>query len=487
MSACSSGSGSSATSTSGAASSSGAAATGAAATSAAGTSAAGPSSSGASSGTASAAATNGASPGATAATTNAGALTFPASTTAALQQPCNLTFWSWVPRIEQNVAMFEKAYPKIKVKYVNAGQGAAQYTALRNALKANKGVPDVVQVEYQYIPSFTTTNSLLDITQYLPTDFGSRFVDWAWKGVGSNGKTYAVPQDTGPMGMLYREDLLKKYNIPVPTTWDEFATAAHTLHAADPKAYLTNMPQGDAGLFNALLWQAGARPFSQASSTSVKINANSPEAQKFVAYWEKLIKAGDVSTDADFNTDWNSGFNTGKYATWITAGWGLDSLRTGAPKTTGLWRAAPMPSWVAGKAVGANWGGSSDAVTKATKCPAAATALAAYINASPDSANNLAFDKVLFPPVKAVLADPKYSAQKLAFYGNTTPVKVFADASTTVATDFQYSPFQDYAYAQLNTDVGAQFTKTGDPVAGLAKWQSDLESFAKKNGFTLEK
>jgi multiple sugar transport system substrate-binding protein len=240
-------------------------------------------------------------------------------------------------------------------------------------------------------------------------------------------------------------------------------------------------------MFNGLLWQAGARPFSQATPTSVKVNVNSPEAQKVVTFWENLIKAGDVSTDPDFNTDWDAGFNTGKYASWITAGWGLDTLRTAAPKTSGDWRAAPIPTWTAGQPTGANWGGSSDAVTKATKCPAAAAAFAMFINASPESANNLAYDKVLFPPVKSILADPKYSAQTLPFYGNTAPVKVFADASATVATDFQYSPFQDYAYAQLSTDVGAQFTKTGDPLTGLVKWQSDLETFAKKNGFTLEK
>ena len=66
--------------------------------------------------------------------------------------PVEITFWSWVPGIQKEVQLFEKSHPDIDVKYVNAGQGADQYTKLRTALKAGEGVPDVVQIEFQYIP-----------------------------------------------------------------------------------------------------------------------------------------------------------------------------------------------------------------------------------------------------------------------------------------------------------------------------------------------
>jgi hypothetical protein len=47
----------------------------------------------------------------------------------ALSTPTELTFWTWVPDIEQEVALFEKKYPAIDVKVVNAGQGVPQYTS----------------------------------------------------------------------------------------------------------------------------------------------------------------------------------------------------------------------------------------------------------------------------------------------------------------------------------------------------------------------
>src|SRR5690348_6815991 len=54
----------------------------------------------------------------------------------AMSTPTELTFWTWVPNIQQEVALFEKKYPAIKVNVVNAGQGAPHYTKLRTALQA---------------------------------------------------------------------------------------------------------------------------------------------------------------------------------------------------------------------------------------------------------------------------------------------------------------------------------------------------------------
>ena len=42
---------------------------------------------------------------------------------AAMTTPTTLTFWTWVPNIEKEVALFEAAYPAIDVKVENVGQG----------------------------------------------------------------------------------------------------------------------------------------------------------------------------------------------------------------------------------------------------------------------------------------------------------------------------------------------------------------------------
>src|SRR6185437_927846 len=181
----------------------------------------------------------------------------------AMATPTTLTFWTWVPNIQSEVALFEAKYPAIKVNVVNAGQGTPQYTKLRTALQAGSGAPDLCQIEYQYVPTFTITESLLDLRPHGASALKSKFVDWTWSQVsGPNGEVFAIPQDTGPMGMLYRKDIFDKYGIAVPKTWDDFAAAARKLHAADPNVYLTNFAANQAAAWHGLLWQANAKPYT---------------------------------------------------------------------------------------------------------------------------------------------------------------------------------------------------------------------------------
>ena len=174
--------------------------------------------------------------------TSAAAAVSQADIDKAMSTATELTFWTWVPDIAQEVALFEQKYPAVKVKVVNAGQGGPEYTKLRTVLQAGTGAPDVAQIEFQYIPTFTITDSLLDLRPYGAAALKDKFVDWTWAQVsGPNGEVWAIPQDTGPLGMLYRKDIFDQYGIQVPTTWDEFAAAARKLHTANPNVYLTNI------------------------------------------------------------------------------------------------------------------------------------------------------------------------------------------------------------------------------------------------------
>ncbi len=81
---------------------------------------------------------------------------------AASSGPVTLTVWSWVTKLQDEANLFEASHPNIKINVVNAGQGAAQYTKLQTALKAGSGAPDVVQIEYPYLPEFELTGKLVD-------------------------------------------------------------------------------------------------------------------------------------------------------------------------------------------------------------------------------------------------------------------------------------------------------------------------------------
>jgi multiple sugar transport system substrate-binding protein len=471
LSACGGSSGSTAstaTSTTAAAAASTAAATTAAASSAASTAAGS---------TAAASATTASSPAATNAAST--------SVSAELSKPQTITYWTWVSGIDKEVALFEKKYPNIHVNLVNAGQGSAEYTKLRTALKAGSGAPDVVQLEGSELPSFLITNDLLDLAPYGASAIAGDFVDWTWKQVSVGTKVYAIPQDTGPMGLVYRADLFTKYGIAVPTTWAEFATAAQKLHAADPKVYLTNFPPNDVAPLFGLGWQAGARPFASSSSSSVTVALADPGMTKVANFWTPLLKSKVISTDPDFTDQWYQGLASGKYASWITAAWGPLFLSGSAKGTSGKWRVAPLPQWTAGGNAAGNWGGSVNAVTKKTANPAAAAALAEFINSDPASTKLLATTQFLYPATKALLSDPTFTGQKSAFYGGQQVNEVFAQISPGISTDFQWSPFQDFVSSSANDTIAKNIAAGSDLATGLQSWQSTVVSYAKKQGFTV--
>jgi multiple sugar transport system substrate-binding protein len=409
-----------------------------------------------------------------------------ASLASALSKPAEITFWTWVPNIASEIALFEKKYPNIKVNVVNAGQGLDEYTKLRTALKAGTGAPDVVQIEYSYIPTFTITKNLLDLGPYGASAIKDDFVDWTWKQVSDGDKVYAIPQDTGPLGMLYRKDVFDRYGVKVPTTWEEFATEGKALHKKNPKISMTNFANNDAGQTFGYAWQAGAHPF-KIDGSKITVDLNGPEMQKLANFWSPLVKSGAVSTDADFNNDWYAGLTNGSYATWITAAWAPVFLQSSAAKSAGKWRVAPMPQWSAGANVSGNWGGSTSAVTNQTKHPEAAAALAIFLNHDPTSSMLMASKQFLFPPLKATLANPKFTGQTPAFYGGQKVNSLFAGISKTVADDFTWSPFNDYITSTNNQIFGGALIAKSSLSTAIDAWQSKVTTYAKQQGFAVSK
>ena len=146
-------------------------------------------------------------------------------------------FWAWVPGMGRAVNAFNQTHPGICVTQEDVGAGDPEYVAITNALKAGSGAPDVAEVEFDELPSFEVTNSVADLVPYGANNYKSSFVPWAWQEVSQGSAVYAIPGDAGPMAFYYNSALLAKYHITPPTTWADFATAAATLHKADPSAY----------------------------------------------------------------------------------------------------------------------------------------------------------------------------------------------------------------------------------------------------------
>ena len=398
--------------------------------------------------------------------------------------PTELTLWAWLPDFQAQVDMFENAHKNIKVKLVNAGQGEDEYQKLRTALKAGSGAPDVVHMEFQYIPTFRQIDGLADISEYGANDYKSDFAPWTWDQVSEGDVVYAMPWDSGPMALLYRKDIFDEYSIEVPTTWDQFAQEAEKLHKADPETYLADFTPEDGGWLTGLMWQAGARPF-EVDGTKVSINMDDPAIMKVSEYWGDLVERGVVATDPGFTNDWYRSFAKGIYATWPTAAWGPVFLEGVAGESKGKWRAAPLPQWEEGADASSNWGGSTLAVTTQSENAEEAAQLAIWLTHDPKPTELYTTKQFLFPVLNDLLDSPEFRNRKFDFYGGQAVNSVFVEASNNVNKGFEWSPFQDYVYTQMVEQFGAAATGDTEFSQVPVNLQDKVTSYAKQQGFKV--
>ncbi|MBH0009099.1 sugar ABC transporter substrate-binding protein [Salinibacterium sp. UTAS2018] len=400
----------------------------------------------------------------------------------AMNTPTTLTMWSWVPEIQAEIDLFEEAYPNIKVELSNVGQGLSHYTKLRTAVKSGE-VPDVVQMEYQYISSFQ--NDLLDLAPYGADAIADDYVSSVWGQVSSEGAVYGIPQDFGPMGNLYRTDIYAEAGVTPPATWDEYAVAARTIKDKTG-SYITNFPGNNPGQLVGLLWQAGAKPFSYDGDETVGVDLNSAEAKEVMAYWQELIDEDLVSVEPDFTDNWFQSLAKGKYASWLGAAWGPTFLEGAIANTSGNWGVSELPQYDTENPASGFWGGASDAVMAESKNPIAAYKLAEFINHDEESSRLLALEQSLFPPLISTLESADFSDQAPEFYSGQQVNKLFAEIAPTVDPDFQWLPYMDFVYSSFNETLGSAIADRGDLTAGLDAWQDAVVTFGTDQGFTVK-
>ena len=395
--------------------------------------------------------------------------------------PVNLTYWSWIPGMDKQVALFNQTHPNIHVTLQNVGAGPLEYNKLFTAIKANNE-PDLSQIEFQTLPQFETTGSLVDISQYGANSVKNQFPSWMWNEVELGNAVYAIPQDGGPMALFYRADIFQKYHLPVPTTWAQYADDAAKLHAADPNAYITDFPPRNPGWFVGFVWQNGGQLFTT-SGQSWKVTINSPQALQVAAYWQDLLDKKLIKTEADFTTAWYSDLQTGALATWFSGAWGNGILKQNAPQSAGKWRVAAMPQWQAGQAVSSNWGGSTTVVFKNSQHPQQASTFAQWISANQQSAL-LEFTTGAYPALVSAQSSPVMNSPQ-PFYGNQVINQVFSASAQQVNVNFQWGPSMEQVY----NDMGDQFANAvnghGTLSDGLNAVQQSTITYLQKQGFTV--
>jgi multiple sugar transport system substrate-binding protein len=376
--------------------------------------------------------------------------------------PVELTYWAWAPNLDKVVDIWNKDNPDIQVTVNKQDGGDPAITKLLTAIKAGSGAPDLIQAEYQKIPTLVSADALADISENGAADLEGEFSDGVWSSVtlGSDA-VYAVPQDSGPMMAYYRTDILEQLGLAVPTTWDEYAEVARAVHASDPSKYLGTFSANDAG------WFAGP-------------------TDEVAAYWGGLVEEGAIDNKPMYTPEWNAGLNDGSQVGWISSVWAPGVLGGNAPDTAGKWTAATLPQWDAAEPANGNWGGSTTAVTSQSTHADAAVEFATWLNTDPEAVAALADIAGVYPAAGDAAADalttsPEFFSNQADFYD------VAADAADSV-NSFTYGPNVNVAFSAYNDEFAkAADAKTSsaftDAVAAMQKITIDD---MKKSGFTVK-
>jgi len=394
-----------------------------------------------------------------------------------------LTYWSWAPGMDKTVQVWNDSHPDIQVTVNKQDGGDPAVTKLLTAIKAKSGAPDLMQAEYQAIPTMVAAGALADITEDVDPSLKDRFAPGVWNAVTlGTDALYAVPQDSGPMVFYYRADVFEKVGVEVPTTWDEYADAARTIHEKDPKVFLGTFSATDPGWFAGLTQQNGASWWG-IDGESWNVAIDSDESRQVAEFWGGLVEEGVIDNTPMYTPGWNAALSKGLQVGWLSAVWGPGVLAGSAENTKGKWRIAPMPQWSSTPSTG-NWGGSSTAVTSQSEHRAEAAEFAAWINTDPAGVKALATISTVYPADQkeaavALSSPPDFFASQPDFYD------IVAGVADT-AGKFVYGPNTNVAYSAYNDAFGkaAQSKSQAAFLDALTEMQSVTLENLKDSGFS---
>ncbi len=398
----------------------------------------------------------------------------------------SVVFWSWAPGMPQVVALFNKSQSAIHVKLGVPPAGDPAYLKMHAAVKAGNP-PDLAHVEFTALPAFQQQAELENLSKLGADSYQRQYIDWTWKQGNFAGQTYAIPWASGALGLYYRADLLHKYGISgPPKTWAEFAADAKKVHSANPNAYMTFFSADNfyAQWWMAYPWQAGARWYGT-SGNSWTIGMSDPTTSQVADYWQKMIDAKQVTSAPTYSTGWFKAIQNGNIVALPAPQWMSALIKSNAPALKGKWRVAPLPEWKPGTQASANYGGSSLAVLKGAKNPAAALVFAHWLTTDP-AAINIWVSVGDGWPAATGLSKVSALTSPDPYYGGENINAVFKNMDALVDKNWKWTPVADQTFSTLSGHLNDVLSRKTTLKQALAATAGDTVSQLKAKGLSAK-
>ncbi|MED5020716.1 extracellular solute-binding protein [Paenibacillus chibensis] len=339
-----------------------------------------------------------------------------------------LTLWYWNRGLDDKlIQAVQEQFPDVRI---NAQKIGGDFKSkLKTTLAAGSSGPDIVAFNDWVTELFPSADRFYNLYDLGAKELEPDYLDWKWQlGVTPEGKMIAMPIDTGPTALFYREDLFKQAGLPTDPeevhkqmgTWEDYFKAGEKLNQVfGGKVKLTDNIGG-------IYTQVNAQSDSVYFDKNEEFIGETP-ASSMKKAWDLAVQASQKALLANtnsFTSEWNAAMNNGKIASFVGAVWCKQILMDAAPDTAGKWRVARAPGG------DGNNGGSFLAIMKTSKHPKEAFEVMKWL-LNPDNQVTAFKDVNLFPSATKAL-DAPVMEEKEDFFGGQSTGDIFTESARGV-------------------------------------------------------
>jgi len=135
----------------------------------------------------------------------------------------------------QQAIRYNELCPNITVSLFRSPNQATDRLGLYRAIwEAQSSEIDLFQTDVVW--GGIIAPHVVDLNEYLPPEYFEQFFPAMVEGQQIDGRQVAIPWFTDAGGLYYRTDLLEKYGLTLPTTWDELTETAQIIQDGERAA-----------------------------------------------------------------------------------------------------------------------------------------------------------------------------------------------------------------------------------------------------------
>jgi len=227
------------------------------------------------------------------------------------------------PTIEQMVADYEQAHPNVTVNMTDL-TWANGHEKIVVAFSSGTA-PDIIELGSDWVPEFSNSGQLADITQYVKADT-SQFLGWS--PALFKDRIYAQPWILGTRVLFINRGLIKQTSLDsnfVPINWDDLKKLCFAIDSLDKNIYGFGSNAAEKHRlykkFMPFFWSMGGRVFGQSDRYA---GFAGDQAYKALEFYKMLT---DSCSLVDTQRRLEDAFLDGKIGVIISGDWLLKRIR----------------------------------------------------------------------------------------------------------------------------------------------------------------